>query len=326
MTILVTGGAGFIGSRVVQALNAEGAADIVVVDSLSPQKERNLAGRQITDLIDKQELARRLDSGALPRLEAVLHQGACTDTRCQDHAYLEENNVRLSAALLDLALGQRIPFVYASSLSVHGVAPSPYARSKRAFDEHVQRVLPSAESTVVGLRYGNVYGAGERHKGPMASMAYRAYRQAVDSSVVQLFGASHGFGPGEHRRDFVFVDDVARVVLAALNGRRRAGIADVGTGRARTFNELAECVIREVGHGRVGYVPMPPDVAATYHRASQASVEGLRALGLPCRFHRLEEGVAAAVAGWRAEDAAEGGGDHGPLRRPGAAGADTVAT
>jgi ADP-L-glycero-D-manno-heptose 6-epimerase len=309
---LVTGGAGFIGSHLVRALNARGIDEVLVADDLNaPAKVENLHGCRVAKRIGKAELRRLVERDALPELTAILHHGACSDTLCDDEPFLRDNNVAASVALLDLALRRRTPFVYAGSMAVYGRAPAAeeplnaYACSKLDFDRHVRDVLPEAASTVVGLRYANVYGPRERHKGRMASMVHRIYRQIVETGVARLFEGTAAFAAGEQRRDFVYVDDVVRVVLELANGPVRHGIVDVGTGRGRSFNELAELVIAAVGDGRVEYVPLEPELRGRYQSLMEADLEGLRALGVEPPATPLEEGVPKAVAAWRREKQAE---------------------
>src|SRR5687767_15654776 len=214
MYYVVTGAAGFIGSRIVEALNRAGVTDIVAVDNLrQSDKVRNLAGVDIADYIDQAELIERLDSfdGAL---EAVLHQGACSDTMESDGRYMMENNYRYSRALLEWCQEAEVPLLYASSASVYGAGPefreeracerplNVYGYSKFLFDQLVRRALPTKSAQIAGFRYFNVYGPNEAHKGRMASVALHAYHQLLGSGRVQLFEGSAGYGNGEQRRDF----------------------------------------------------------------------------------------------------------------------------
>ncbi len=315
---LVTGGAGFIGSHLVRALNAEGIHDVLVGDDLnSSAKEENLGDCSFADRIGKTQLREMVERDALPELTAILHQGAHTDTLCDDEDFLYDNNVAASIELLDLALRRGIPFVYASSVAVYGLGQGPgrsrvselpanaYARSKLRFDEYVRTILPTARSTVVGLRCANVYGGRERHKGRMASMVYRIYQQILDTGTAQLFEGTEGFGPGEQRRDFVHVDDVVRVLLELARGPLRQGIVDLGTGRGRSMNEVAETMIATLGEGRVEYIPLGSVLQGRYQSFVEADLEGLRALGIEAPATSLEEGVGRAVSAWRREKQAE---------------------
>ncbi len=265
---LVTGGAGFIGSHLVRALNDRGETDIIVVDDLARgDKFANLRDCKIADYCDKQSFRRAIDEDRFDvPLEAIFHQGACTDTLETDGRYLMENNYAFSRALLHYALERRIPFIYASSASVYGhshafnEAPvnerplNVYGYSKLVFDQHVRHLLrrtPAPESSVVGLRYFNVYGPRETHKGHMASMVRHVHRQVREDGVARLFEGTDGYQAGGQRRDFVYVDDVVRVNLFFADGPVRHGIFNVGSGRCCTFNDLAREIIATHGHGRI---------------------------------------------------------------------------
>ena len=303
---IVTGGAGFIGSNLVRALNRHGIDDILVVDAVDPADGLpNLDGTTTADYMDSREFRSALGRGALERqAQVIFHQGACTDTTIDDAEYMLDSNYEYSKDVLEYALTSRIPLVYASSASVYGVnattsempeneAPlNLYARSKLLFDQHVRHVARDAASTVVGLRYFNVYGPGESEKGHMASMVYQLYRQIQESGVARLFGGTDGFGDGEQRRDFVFVDDVVEVNLWFAEGPARRGTYNVGTGSSRTFNDLARAVIDCIGHGEIDYIPFPDSLRGRYQSFTEANVTRLRTAGYRKPFTSLEEGVA----------------------------------
>lgn len=307
---IVTGGAGFIGSNVVKALNRRGVTDILVVDNLSrSEKFRNLADLTIRDYMDKRELRQRLDAGTFDvRAEAILHNGACSDTMEGDGRYMLENNFGDSKALLSYALKHRIPFVYASSAATYGASPSftvdpanerplnVYGWSKLVFDQHVRPLLPHVESTVVGLRYFNVYGPREQHKGRMMSVLHQLLRQLRETGVCRLFEGTDGYGPGEQVRDFVFVDDIVDLNLFFAEGPMRRGIFNAGTGQARSFNAIAQTLIRLLGQGRIEYIPFPDTLRGKYQSFTQAEVAGLREAGYTKPFTSLEEGIAKTLA------------------------------
>jgi ADP-L-glycero-D-manno-heptose 6-epimerase len=308
---LVTGGAGFIGSHLLRGLNAVGIYDVMVVDDLQrPVKAANLDGCRFEDLIDKVSFRNLLRSRKLPRLDAVWHLGACTDTTCNDIAYLNDNNVGFSIELLDAALSNRVPFVYASSSAVYGSrsdrpepigALNPYAASKLSFDEYVGTTINGVASTLVGFRYFNTYGPGERHKGHMASMVYQIFRQLMADGVARLYEGTGGFDAGEQRRDFVHISDVVRLNLSAVNGGVRRGVVDVGTGRSRSFNEVVAAFAARLGFGAATYVPIDPAIKNRYQSYSQADLTGLRALNLPIPQVSLEDGIAMSISAWLAE-------------------------
>jgi ADP-L-glycero-D-manno-heptose 6-epimerase len=311
--ILVTGGAGFIGSNLVQALNAEGETRILVVDRLG-NNFRNLCDLRFIDFMQPEELKQAIEDRTLPKLNTIFHQGACADTISTDGRYMMENNFSFSKALLHFALERKIPFVYASSASVYGSnlvsEPSPsyerplnlYALSKLAFDNHVRGRLAAAESAVVGLRYFNVYGPRERHKGPMASMVFQLYRQLNESRRARLFEASGGYPDGEQRRDFVFVGDVVRLNLFfARRPEVIRGIFNAGTANSRSFNEVARTLIAHLGYGEIEYVPFPAELAGKYQNFTQADVALLRNAGWQVPFTSLEDGIAQSVRLWATE-------------------------
>ncbi len=307
---IVTGGAGFIGSNVVKALNRRGVTDILVVDNLSrSEKFRNLADLTIRDYMDKRELRQRLDAGTFDvRAEAILHNGACSDTMEGDGRYMLENNFGDSKALLSYALKQRIPFIYASSAATYGASPSfmvdpanerplnVYGWSKLVFDQHVRPLLPYVESTVVGLRYFNVYGPREQHKGRMMSVLHQLLRQLRETGVCRLFEGTDGYGHGEQVRDFVFVDDIVDIDLFFAEGPVHRGIFNAGTGQARSFNAIAQTLIRLLGKGRIEYIPFPEALRGKYQSFTQADVAGLREAGYTKPFTSLEDGIARTLA------------------------------
>jgi len=257
--IILTGGAGFVGSNLLSALNARSMTDVLVVDRRG-DSFRNLSDLRFSDFMQPGEFAQALGRKAFPqRIEAIFHQGACADTTCADARYMIENNFTFSKLILNFALSHKIPLVYASSAAVYGsssaFAPSRenerplnlYALSKLAFDNHVRSAAAKSASTVAGLRYFNVYGPRESHKGKMASMVYQLYRQLKESGRARLFVGSDGYADGEQRRDFIFVDDIVRVNLALAEGPVRCGVFNVGTGRRFTLNETIELLSKISG-------------------------------------------------------------------------------
>jgi len=318
MYYVVTGAAGFIGSRIVEALNRHGITHIIAVDNLQQaDKVRNLAGCDIADYVDQTEFIARLDQyeGAV---DAVLHQGACSDTMESDGRYMMENNYRYSKILLEWCQEEEVPLLYASSASVYGSGPefreerhaerplNVYGYSKFLFDQGVRERLATRTAQIAGLRYFNVYGPNEAHKGRMASVAFHAYRQLLEFGRVKLFVGSGGYGNGEQRRDFIHVDDVVEVNLWFLERRELSGIFNCGTGRAQTFNQLAAAVINSVqgtqlpvpelvDKGLIEYVPFPPGLADRYQSFTEADLSRLRSAGYNARFMSVEQGVAAYV-------------------------------
>jgi ADP-L-glycero-D-manno-heptose 6-epimerase len=306
--IIVTGGAGFIGSNLVRGLNRRGARGILVVDDLTDgRKFANLVTCDVADYWDKGLLAERLQTGLGFKPEAVFHQGACATTTEWDGRFMMENNYRYSVELLEYCLSERVPFIYASSAAVYGRGRSfkeepqaerplnVYGYSKLLFDRYVRAKLPRADSQIVGLRYFNVYGPGEAHKGEMASVAYHLHEQAEHDGEVRLFDGSDGYEKGEQRRDFVYVDDVVDVNLWCLSHRRCCGIFNVGTGNSSSFNELARAVLQWHGKGpdAIRYIPFPERLKGRYQSFTEADIGALRAAGYDAPFVGVSEGVAA---------------------------------
>ncbi len=302
--IVVTGAAGFIGSNLVRALNARGRSDLLVVDDLTNgRKFANLADCEFVDFMDKGDFLAGAVSGSLGEVSAIFHQGACSNTMEWNGRFMLAENYEYSKSLYAFAAARGIPLIYASSASVYGMGPvfredpalekplNLYAWSKVLFDRWVRHHSAGARSQVVGLRYFNVYGPREAHKGEMASVAWKNHLQLRAGDVVHLFESSDGYGPGEQRRDFVHVDDVAAVNLWFLDHPRASGIFNVGTGRAQSFNDVARAVIAHHGRGRIEYVPFPAALRGSYQSYTQADVSALRASGCDIPFLSVEEGV-----------------------------------
>lgn len=303
--IVVTGGAGFIGSNIVKGLNKRGIDDVLVVDDLRDgSKFRNLADCVFADYMDKDEFRKALKrSGFGDDISAVLHQGACSVTTEWDGRYMLENNYTYSKTLLHHCMSRGLPFIYASSAAVYGAGPAftedpsnehplnVYGYSKALFDRYVRR--QSANSQAVGLRYFNVYGPREQHKGSMASVALHFSRQLAEEGEAHLFEGSGGYADGEQRRDFIYVDDVVKVNLWFLEHRGVSGIFNLGTGRSQTFNDVAKAVIARMGQGKIRYVPFPDRLKDRYQSFTQADVTHLRAAGFAEEFLTVEEGVKA---------------------------------
>jgi len=308
--IVVTGGAGFIGSNIVAALNAAGHDDIVVVDDLSDgTKFVNIADLAISDYADKDAFLARILAGENPGpVSAIFHQGACSDTTEWDGRLMLDTNYEYSKHLLHFSLAHGIPFLYASSASVYGDGDvfnedpanekplNLYAWSKTLFDRYVRRLLPDIKSQVVGLRYFNVYGPREQHKGKMASVAWHFDRQIGESGTARLFEGCDGYGDGEQRRDFIYVADVAAVNLWLHDNPAVSGIFNLGTGKSQTFNDVARAVIDFHGRGTIEYIPFPANLLGRYQSYTQADMTALRAAGYDKPFKTVEQGVAGYLA------------------------------
>jgi ADP-L-glycero-D-manno-heptose 6-epimerase len=317
--VVVTGAAGMIGSNLVHGLNAIGIDDVIAVDDLTEgMKFRNLLGARISDYFDRSEFHDRFALGELGQIDAIFHQGACSDTMEHNGRYMLENNYRYSKDLLDHCQGQGTRLLYASSAATYGdsttfrEAPESerplnvYGYSKLLFDNVVRRTLPTARFQVTGLRYFNVYGPREQHKGRMASVAYHHFGQLRDTGKVKLFGEYGGYGPGQQVRDFVFVDDVVAVNLWFLRHPERSGIFNVGTGKAQPFNDVAHAAInasralrgeaplsleQQVSQGMIEYSPFPQNLVGKYQCHTQADLTSFRASGCDVQFVDVATGV-----------------------------------
>jgi ADP-L-glycero-D-manno-heptose 6-epimerase len=322
MKIIVTGAAGFIGANNVKALNERGESEILAVDNLTrSEKFRNLADCEIAEYLDKSEFLDLVRRRALPKADVVFHQGACSDTMETDGRYMLDNNYRYSVELLNSCQETATPFIYASSGSVYGLGPvfsegrenekplNIYGYSKFLFDQFVRRRLGSLSAPVIGLRYFNVYGPRESHKGRMASVAFHHFNQFKSDGRVKLFEGSHGYQNGEQRRDFIYVDDVVRGNLHFWD-RPVSGIYNLGTGRAQSFNDVAATVVntmreargepalpleRLVAEGLIEYVNFPEALRGKYQAYTQADVARLQAAGCRIPFMTVEQGTAQYV-------------------------------
>ena len=319
MKVVVTGAAGFIGSNLVHGLNAIGIDDVIAVDDLTDgPKYRNLLGAQISDYFDKNDFYPRFARGEFGHVDAVLHEGACSDTMEHDGRFMLETNYRCSKDLLDACLRQGTRLLYASSAATYGGSDTfreepafeqplnVYGYSKLLFDDIVRRALPQAGTQVAGFRYFNVYGPREQHKGRMASVAFHHGNELRETGRVKLFGEYNGYGPGEQSRDFVFVGDVVAVNLWFLEHPQASGIFNLGSGRAQPFNDIARAVINAqaarqgqparsleqlVQQGLVEYIDFPAALVGKYQCHTQADLTRLRAAGCGHAFADVDTGV-----------------------------------
>jgi ADP-L-glycero-D-manno-heptose 6-epimerase len=310
--IVVTGGAGFIGSNLVRELNRRGHDDVVVVDDMSDgRKFANLVDCRIADYFDRAEFVDRLLGRKLGKIEAIFHQGACAVTTEWNGRLMMEANYRYSVELFEHCCAKGIPLIYASSAAVYGASTvfkendssaerplNVYGYSKLLFDAYVRRRLAERgarksrrRAPVVGLRYFNVYGPREAHKGAMASVAFHLHGQVAETGEARLFGSSGGYAAGEQRRDFVYVGDVVDVNLWFFEKRNVSGVFNVGTGASATFNEVANAVIAWHGKGTVRYVPFPAELESRYQSFTEADITALRRAGYSRKFRDVRAGI-----------------------------------
>ena len=325
MKIVVTGAAGFIGSNIIKGLNARGIDDIIAVDDLTDgDKFKNLAALQIADYVDADDFYDLFAEGAFGHVEAVFHEGACSDTMEPDGKYMMDNNYTLSCELYQSCQDQGTRLLYASSAATYGSSETfseapefekplnVYGYSKLLFDQRLRREMgkrfETATSQVAGFRYFNVYGPHEQHKGRMASVAFHQFHQYMADGKVKLFGAHDGYGPGDQMRDFVFVDDVVAVNLWFLDHPDKSGIFNLGSGKAQSFNDVAITVVNALRQsqneaalsleeaargGMIDYIDFPPALVGKYQSYTQADLSALRAAGCDHTFADVQTGVAA---------------------------------
>jgi ADP-L-glycero-D-manno-heptose 6-epimerase len=329
--IVVTGAAGFIGSNIIQGLNARGIDNIIAVDDLSQgDKFRNLADLRIADYVDMDEFYPLFTEGFYGQVEAVFHEGACSDTMEQDGKYMMDNNYTLSCELFHSCQKRGTRLLYASSAATYGGSDrfveepacehplNVYGYSKLLFDQRMRRECGGTFernqtgklSQVAGFRYFNVYGPREQHKGRMASVAFHQYNEFKAQGRVKLFGEYGGYGPGQQMRDFVFIDDVVAVNLWFYDNPQKSGIFNLGSGRAQAFNDVASGVVNAMrglkgeapltlaeiaAKGLIEYIPFPDALRGKYQCYTQADLSALRATGCDHKFADVQTGVTKYV-------------------------------
>lgn len=327
--IVVTGAAGFVGSNIVRGLNRRGHTNILAVDDLTDgDKFVNLVGGQIADYMHKDDFRRGVLERFLPGVRAVFHQGACSDTTERNGHFMMDNNYRVTLELFEYCQSHKIPFIYASSAAVYGAGPiyvedlanerplNVYGYSKFLFDQVVRARMSSLTAQVVGLRYFNVYGPQEQHKGRMASVAFHNMNQFQAEGHVRLFGGWDGYADGGQMRDFISVDDVVDVNLHFLEHSKVSGIFNCGTGRAQPFNDVASAVVNAmrgmqgkpalsledlVKQGMLRYVEFPEDLKGRYQSYTQADVTALRKAGFTAPMRDVQTGVTEYVQALHAQ-------------------------
>jgi len=305
--IIVTGGAGFIGSNIVKTLNQQGRTDIIIVDDLSDgTKFRNIVDCDIADYWDKDDFLKRIQNqrGLPKNIDVIFHEGACSSTTEWDGKFMMQNNYEFSKTLLHYCLEQSIAFIYASSAATYGGNKqftesreyedplNVYGYSKWQFDQYVRSLNLGKQTQVVGLRYFNVYGPREQHKGSMASVAFHLHKQLLKGENPKLFEGCDGYDNGGQLRDFIYIDDIVAVNLWLFKHPEVNGIFNVGTGKAQSFKDVANAVIDFHQQGEIEYIPFPDHLKGSYQSYTQADMTKLRSVGYGAPFKTVQEGVA----------------------------------
>lgn len=307
--IIVTGAAGFIGSNVVEELNRRGRQDLLLVDRLgTDEKWKNLVGLRFDDLVTPEDFIAKAEAGLLPAAQAVIHLGACSSTTERDAGFLLENNYRFTRRTCEWCLANGVRFVYASSAATYGdgalgysddLAGVPalrplnmYGYSKQLFD--LWALGNGLFDRIAGMKYFNVYGPREAHKGDMRSMVHKAFGQVLSRGWLELFKSDRPEYPdGGQKRDFVYVRDAVGATLFMADHPEIGGLFNCGTGRARTWNDLANAVFKALGRpADIRYIDMPATLKGKYQYFTQADTSKLRAAGYAEPFMDLEEAVA----------------------------------
>ena len=306
--IVVTGGAGFIGSAMIAKLNEKGESDILVVDELgTSSKWKNLVGKRFTDYIHKDNFIEMLLNDRLPKIEAIIHMGANSSTTEKDVDHLMENNYRYTRILAEWAIRKKARFIYASSGATYGngmlgfsdddgVSPTlvplnAYGYSKQILDLWV--LQHELQSKIVGIKFFNVFGPNEYHKGEMKSLVCKAYNQIQEIGKIRLFKSYKSeYKHGEQVRDFVYIKDCTEVLWWFLNSPKVNGIFNLGTGKARTWNDLAKAVFSALNiPPNIEYIEMPEEIRGAYQYHTEATITKLQSSGCPVQFRSLEESV-----------------------------------
>jgi ADP-L-glycero-D-manno-heptose 6-epimerase len=317
--VLVTGGAGFIGSALVWALNRRGCEDIVVCDILAAnEKWRNLTPLRFADYVEADALLPQLQSGALGKFDLVLHMGACSSTTERDASYLIRNNYEFTKDLAAWALAKKARFVYASSAATYGDGSAGmedgdakldtlrplnmYGYSKHLFDQHAKR--GGFLKKMVGLKYFNVYGPNEDHKGDMRSLVHKSFSQVKNEGVIRLFKSYRpDYRDGEQKRDFLYVKDAVAMTLHLAASQKAGGLFNIGSGAARTWIDLANSVFTALGKKpKIEFIEMPETIRDKYQYFTQADISKLRATGYREKVTPLETAVADYVKNYLVPD------------------------
>jgi ADP-L-glycero-D-manno-heptose 6-epimerase len=307
--IVVTGGAGFIGSVLINFLNGHGLTDILIVDSLgSSNKWQNLNGKLFDNFIHKKDFFKLLEAGTLPKNTThIIHLGACSSTMEPDLDYLMDNNYKFSRLLAELAKNQSIPFIYASSAATYGDGTNGfddneekisvlkplngYGFSKHIFDLWILK--QKFTSQVVGLKFFNVFGPNEYHKGPMRSLIEKAYFQILETNQIKLFKSEHpDYKDGEQKRDFVYVKDICEIIYWFVKNQKQSGIYNLGSGTASSWLELSSAIFSAMNKKEnIEFIDLPENLKGKYQYYTKAPIEKLRNIGCNIKFTPLKDSV-----------------------------------
>lgn len=306
--IVVTGGAGFIGSAMVSKLNDQGITDILIVDELgTSMKWKNLLGKRFSDYLHKDNFIDAFLGDRLPKIDSIIHMGANSSTTEKDVEHLMENNYRYTRVLAEVSIRKKIRFIYASSGATYGdgalgfndndettrkILPlNAYGYSKQIFD--LWALNHNVLNKIAGIKFFNVFGPNEYHKGDMKSLVCKAYNQIQEIGKIRLFKSyKPEYKHGEQVRDFVYIKDCTEVLWWFLNSPKINGIYNLGTGSARTWNDLARSIFAALGVSpNIEYIEMPDEIRGAYQYHTEAKIEKLLSAGCPVRFRSLEESV-----------------------------------
>ena len=315
MSVWITGGAGFIGSALAKQLNTNGIKDILIIDDLTNgEKFANLKKIEYLEFLDIEDFLKKLDTNSLDKPHCIFHQGAITDTMERNGKLMFKHNYTFSIKLFNWATEKEIPFIYASSAAVYGLNETCmenhlyenpiniYGYSKLAFDNYVRKKINDLTSQVVGLRYFNVYGHGEEHKGKMSSSIFQFYNQYQKNKKIKLFGDYLNFDKGTQCRDFIYVDDVVNTVLWFYKNINISGIFNLGTGRVASFNEIARVIIGnhipvddQIFNKTIEYVKFPEELIGRYQSYTLANMDSIKKFGFENKFLNVEQGIAKYI-------------------------------
>ena len=301
---IVTGGLGFIGSNIIEKLNKKNITNIIIIDNFKKNKKKNLQNLKFTDIISKKTFLNKISNfNYFGNINTIFHQGACSDTTNSDKKYMLENNFLYSKKILEYAQQINSKFIYASSASVYGNSQrcieknkyenslNYYSLSKLKFDQHVRKILLGRNNIqIVGLRYFNVYGKNEEHKGKMSSVIYHFNNQIKKNGVIKLFEGFNGIENGEQKRDFIYIDDIVKINLW-FNKNNISGIFNAGTGNAISYNKIANSIIKFHKIGKIQYISFPKKLKNQYQNYTKSNNSLLIRNGYKSKFTSFDLGV-----------------------------------